>query len=224
MTVAGKILLIGGDLKENGKIERIISENASYFQIKYYLFEDINLDLIRDFSPDVVLLSVNLTDDLEKQIIRIRTFIKPEIIPLIVISLKKNQDWLKIAFALGAWDFIDFRGDKMEMIIRISSVINISNAFKQKINQKELLSKKTDELAVRNDELESLSQITSKLHYSLIIINSEKTIEWVNEEGYKLYNAEEKLSNDSLLKRICDINRQFESGCKKCMFKQVCSR
>jgi class 3 adenylate cyclase/DNA-binding response OmpR family regulator len=218
MQAHNKILLVCFDLNENEKIKEVLLSSASFFQVQECLFVDFNSSIIHNFPPDLIILSIdNNKIDIENKILEIKTQVKADFVPIIIITPQKNITLLNKAFNMGIWDYICLPVDKIELNVRIISALKISNTFKQKLKHKELIVKKSDELTIRNNELESLSQITSKLNHSLIIINAENKIEWLNEGVYKLYEIKEINISELLLLKIKQINSLFDESLKKCI-------
>lgn len=216
MPEQAKIILITIDSHEDENIKKSLLSSNKLFQIKECFFTEFNSDITNHFNPDLILLSGNSDLNIEKQLAEIKKLILVDYTPIIFITSQKNLTHLKNSFDLGIWDYIYLPIDGLELNSRILSAINISYSFKQKLLQKELIVKKSDELTIRNNELESLSQITSKLNHSLIIIDSNNQIEWINDGAYKLYEIAEKEINENLLSEIKQVNGLFEEKLKIC--------
>jgi len=213
-----KIQLVSIDLNEAEKIKKILLSSAINAHFQECLFKNFDINQIKVFSPDIIiLLSDNTYTNFEKHIIEIKALIKICLIPIIVITAHKSIENLKNAFDIGVWDYICLPIDAIELNSRIYSAINISNLLNHQLQQKEIFANKTNELTIRNNEIESLSKITSKLNHAIIIIDAESKIEWINEGVYKLYEfAKEELSDDLFFK-IKEVNSLFEQHYKTCI-------
>ncbi len=215
---SGNLLLLSIDFKENDKIKNLILSSAPHFQITDCLFENFGSITKEGFFTDlIIILPANSEYSLENTLLDIKTVIKDTFIPIILIVNKKNLDQLKSVFKLGVWDYIDLPVNNIELIARITSALNISKSFKHKLQQKEIITQKTNELTIRNNELESLSKITSKLNHSLIIFDADSKVEWINDGAYKLYEIDNQDFNDTLLIKIKQVNSLIEEKYITCL-------
>ncbi|MFH1415936.1 MAG: diguanylate cyclase [Elusimicrobiota bacterium] len=82
------------------------------------------LKLVKDFSPDLILLDITLGDisgyDLKEQL---NKDIATAVIPVVFISVHKSFDYKRHSFNIGAQDHIVKPFDLEELIIRIDSIL-----------------------------------------------------------------------------------------------------
>jgi len=212
IAIQNKILLLSEVIQDNDEIIKLLRISNNSLTIHELTFDKIYPDLLKTYSPELILILCKTHINIENIITQIKKQNTTELIPFIILAEKKDTTQLKTAFELGAWDYISFPYEDIEFCARINSVLNIISNLKNKLKQQELISKKSDEISIRNNELESLAQITAKLHTSIIILNEEKKIEWINFGAIKLYGITENDNEQSQYDKIKDINPSFEAN------------
>ena len=148
-------LLLSAYLKKEGYEQIFFAEDAqeSYKQLGIGDFEKAEeFDLI---ILDIILGNENGIDICKT----IKGNEEYKDVPIIMITAKKEKDYLKNAFAAGAHDYIEKPINKIEFLARIKAALRLREEMKKRKEREEELLKTSKKLKKANKKLEKMASM-----------------------------------------------------------------
>ncbi|MCF6184586.1 MAG: response regulator [Bacteroidales bacterium] len=159
-------------VSDNKKIIDIIknsfkAEAQSYFIAAAKISGEV-FDIIEDQKPDIILLDIDYGDDTKglDLLMDLREFELSMQIPVLVMS-SSNRD-IERAVMFGAGDFLKIPFDKLELTVRVKSLLALFKLIEGITGQAEDLASKTTELEKKNEQLEIEKNKTDELLQNIL--------------------------------------------------------
>jgi putative two-component system response regulator len=93
-----------------------------------------------EIKPDLILLDINMPHlDGYEVMEQIRALNDPNVPPIIILTAQHGRDYLLKALSLGARDFVGKPFDRVELLMRVSNLLNAHYAHRILQDKKELL-------------------------------------------------------------------------------------
>lgn len=166
-------------LADDEKLTLMITANAlmladeSYDIIKAYDGQEA-LDIALNNDLDLLLLDWEMPKMSGFEVLKqLKANPKTRAIPVIMATGQTTSDKLQLALEAGAMDYIRKPIDKIELFARVKSALHLYDSIRKIERQKQ--------------ELERLSVIAQQTDNSVILLNYNGEIEWVNEGFKRLY-------------------------------------
>ncbi|OFY73302.1 MAG: hypothetical protein A2265_05460, partial [Bacteroidetes bacterium RIFOXYA12_FULL_33_9] len=181
-------ILIADDQKENIiAIYSILRHYDSTLEIVATPNGKVAFDLAQELLPDLIILDWEMPVMTGIDAVKfLKSTESTKEIPIIMATALTSSENLKEAMAEGAMDYIKKPIDRIELIARVKSALNLHDSYKEILKQKAKIQTQADELLIKNSELKKLSIVASKTDNSVMIIQSNGYIEWANDGFSKL--------------------------------------
>ncbi|NOZ33827.1 MAG: response regulator [Chlorobi bacterium] len=180
-------------VSDNKKIINIIknsfkAEAQSYFIAATKISGEV-FDIIEDQKPDIILLDIDYGEDTKglDLLMDLREFELSMQIPVLVMS-SSNKD-IERAVMFGAGDFLKIPFDKLELTVRVKSLLALFKLIEGITGQAEDLASKTTELEKKNEQLEIEKNKTDELLQNILpyeIAEQLKNKGQVNAKKYRM--------------------------------------
>lgn len=213
------------------------------YNIKLFHRTDLFFDRINEQSPDVIILSVTSSDNIDglmilNALISDTTF---NSVPIISLIEDEVEDYIQLVLEKGASDyltkgrFFNLIRHKINALVRIKN--NISNKFNKKNNElesdlitdhdKEILSKFISEVdnIIEKDTNISINEIAKNLHVTTSFL--ERKVKLAFAKGPKRYILDKRLEKADFLlksKKTSVKNIAFEIGFNSTAYFTKCYR
>ena len=143
-------------------------------EVSYCLYEDKKEPCFSDFNSDIILLDFNHTEEIVTEVVgRIKKLKGTEKIPILMITSFSASDSIQKAINAGVDDFVSRPVDRVELVLRIRSLVYRNKLLVENLRQSE--------------ELMKFSLAADKSDNSIVIIDLSGEIEWANKGFTKLY-------------------------------------
>ncbi|MCD6556977.1 MAG: hypothetical protein DRI94_09280 [Bacteroidetes bacterium] len=159
-------------VSDNDKIINIIKESfkdevQSYLIIPAAISGDV-FDIIEDQKPDIILLDIDYGDDTKglDLLMDLRGFELSMEIPVLVMS-SNNKD-IERAVMFGAGDFLRVPFDRLELTVRVKSLLSLFKLIEGITGQAEDLARQSSELEKKNTQLEIEKNKTDELLQNIL--------------------------------------------------------
>ncbi len=159
-------------ISDNDKIFNIINESfkdevQSYFIISAGISGDV-FDIIEDQKPDIILLDIDYGEDTKglDLLMDLRGFELSMEIPVLVMS-SDNKD-IERAVMFGAGDFLRVPFDRLELTVRVKSLLSLFKLIEGITGQAEDLARQSSELEKKNTQLEIEKNKTDELLQNIL--------------------------------------------------------
>lgn len=148
-------LLLATYLKKDGYEQIFFAENAK----SAYKYLGIgNFDKKKEI--DLIILDIVLGNENGIEICsNIKEKEEYQDIPIIMITAKKEKDYLKNAFAAGAHDYIEKPINKIEFLARIKAALRLREEMKKRKKREKELLKTSKKLKKANKKLEKMASM-----------------------------------------------------------------
>ncbi len=125
-------------------------------------------DLIEEQKPDIILLDIDYGEDTKglDLLMDLREFEMTMQIPVLVMS-SSNRD-IERAVMFGAGDFLKIPFDRLELTVRVKSLLSLFKLIEGITGQTEILEKKSSELEMKNAQLEAEKNKTDELLQNIL--------------------------------------------------------
>jgi len=145
-------------VSDNDKIINIINDSfkdevQSYFINQAAISGDV-FDVIEEQKPDIILLDIDYGEDTKglDLLMDLRGFELSVEIPVLVMS-SSNED-IERAVRFGAGDFLRVPFDRLELTVRVKSLLSLFKLIEGITDQAEDLARQSSELEKKNTQLE----------------------------------------------------------------------
>jgi len=159
-------------ISDNDKIIKIIEnsfkdEVQSYFIINSPISGEV-FDTIEEQIPDIILLDIDYGEDTKglDLLMDLRGFDMSMQIPVLVMS-SNNKD-IERAVMFGAGDFLKIPFDRLELTVRVKSLLALFKLIEGITGQAEDLAKQSSELEKKNAQLEIEKNKTDELLQNIL--------------------------------------------------------
>ncbi len=159
-------------VSDNDKIIKIIKDSfkgevQSYFIISSKISGDV-FDVIKEQKPDIILLDIDYGEDTKglDLLMDLRGFELSMQIPVLVMS-SNNRD-IERAVMFGAGDFLKIPFDRLELTVRVKSLLALFKLIEGITGQAEDLAKQSSELEQKNAQLEIEKNKTDELLQNIL--------------------------------------------------------
>ena len=148
------------------------------------------MEQLANDPPNVLILDSDLADDNRIQLLRnIKDLSSEKELPVILLTSFTNEEYLEEASKIGVVDFIHYNISDLELKLRIHSII-----YRQQLNLK---------IKEQKDQINNFTLIANRTGNSIIVLNRNGDMEWVNEAfenvyGYNLESFSEKFGKNIL--------------------------
>ena len=148
-------LLLATYLKKDGYEQIFFAENA---KSAYKYLRIGNFDKKKEI--DLIILDIVLGNENGIEICsNIKEKEEYQDIPIIMITAKKEKDYLKNAFAAGAHDYIEKPINKIEFLARIKAALRLREEMKKRKKREKELLKTSKKLKKANKKLEKMASM-----------------------------------------------------------------
>ena len=187
------------------EIEKIFALSADDFLVSGTTRPQTLLSDIKEFKPDIILFDTNYAHGSWAEVISsVKLNIDSSGIPLIALADFSESDKIQALFHAGVDDFISIPFTDKEIIQRV----------KVGIQRNRLM----DKLRVQSSQLRDISVAASSAGNSIVIVDENGYIIWVNDGFERLYECNlgefKKTFGDNLFSS--DINRTTYEAMKRC--------
>lgn len=132
-------------------------------------------------TPDLVLLDWEMPGISGIEVLqRMKSDYRLRDIPVIIVTGKTSSENLSIALESGATDYIKKPIDKIELLARVRAALNLFDTIRD-------VKTKNKRIESQIDDLNRLSLIVKQTDNSVLIFNTDGTLEWGNEGFHKMY-------------------------------------
>ncbi len=184
MNECAKILIVD-DNPHNLQVLISILERLSY-EIRPALSGEIALAAIDTFTPDLILLDINMTGiDGYETCRRLKAVHRTQDIPVIFISAKDGTDDKLMAFQAGGVDYVTKPFQIEEVLARVKTHIELNRT---KRDLKNLLEERTDQLT--QNEVRHLN-LVNMLEIGIVQHSADGTIVFANPSALRLLGVSE---------------------------------
>ena len=159
-------------VSDNDKIINIINESfkdevQSYLIIPAAISGNV-FDIIEDQKPDIILLDIDYGDDTKglDLLMDLRGFELSMEIPVLVMSSNNND--IERAVMFGAGDFLRVPFDRLELTVRVKSLLSLFKLIEGITGQAEDLVRQSNELEKKNTQLEIEKNKTDELLQNIL--------------------------------------------------------
>lgn len=200
-----RIILIGDEIKSLIILSKTLTMVDARLEVRYCLYKDNKELCLSELDSDIVLLDFNHSEEIATEVVsKIKKIREAERTPIMMLTSFAASDTIQKAINAGVDDFVKRPADRVEMILRIHSLI-----YRNKLQ--------IDNLK-QSEELIKFSLAADKSDNSIVIISREGEIEWANQGFFKLYEYSleefkslfgEKLGNKS-------PDQKFRNALQKC--------
>ncbi|NPA66991.1 MAG: response regulator [Chlorobi bacterium] len=159
-------------VSDNDEIIKIIKDSFKAEVQSYYIMTspisgDV-FDLIKEKRPDIILLDIDYGENTKglDLLMDFRGFDLTMQIPVLVMS-SSNED-IERAVIFGAGDFLKIPFDRLELTVRVKSLLSLFKLIEGITGQAEDLEKKTSELEKKNAQLEAEKNKTDELLQNIL--------------------------------------------------------
>jgi len=159
-------------VSDNDKIINIINESfkdevQSYLIIPAAISGNV-FDIIEDQKPDIILLDIDYGDDTKglDLLMDLRGFELSMEIPVLVMSSNNND--IERAVMFGAGDFLRVPFDRLELTVRVKSLLSLFKLIEGITDQAEDLVRQSNELEKKNTQLEIEKNKTDELLQNIL--------------------------------------------------------
>jgi len=167
-TIKHKILIVDDELDFLDNIVNIFESTESDFEVLQANNINLAIEIIKLESPDLILTDWEMPNVSGLELVKfVKLNKKFKHIPIILCTGKKTSfENLQTAFEIGVNDFIRKPFDKIELILRVRSMLILTESIKKNIKQRHKLIKLESQLII-----EKLNNIEN------LVINSDKKID-----------------------------------------------
>jgi PAS domain S-box-containing protein len=169
-----RIVITGDEIRSLIILSKTLTIVDPRLEAKYCEFQKQPGFCAEDSESDLILLDFNLAEETAAgAVMKIRKMKGFERIPVLMLTSFTSSETIQKAINAGVDDFVRKPVDRVELILRIRSLI-----YRNKLQLENLR---------QSEELMKFSLAADKSDNSIVIINPEGKIEWVNKGFVKLY-------------------------------------
>lgn len=176
-----KILIADDEVANSTLIEMLLQLSANEYDIISANNGKEACRLAKEEKPDIILMDwkMPLVSGIEAvKILKADETTKH--IPIIMQTCLTGSENLETAFDAGVNDYIKKPIDKVELLARVKSALQLYNSYKKIREQNKIIEDQFE-------ELQKLSIVAKETANAVIIMNNNGDIEWVNEAFEKIY-------------------------------------
>lgn len=175
-----KVVIAGDEFKSLIVLSKTLTMVDPRLEVKYCQYNSGQELCFSEFDSDIILLDFNHSEETATlAVTQIRKVKSLEKIPVLMLTQFTSSEIIQRAINAGVDDFVRKPVDRVELLLRIRSLISRNKLLTENLRQSE--------------ELMKFSLAADKSDNSIVIINNHGEIDWVNKGFVKLYeyNLEE---------------------------------
>lgn len=169
-----RIVITGDELRSLVILSKTLNMVDPRLEVRYCEYKNHPGICSEEIDSDLILLDFNLSEETAAEaVMKIRKIKEFERIPVLMLTSFTSSESIQKAINAGVDDFVRKPVDRVELILRIRSLIYRNRLQMENLRQSE--------------ELMKFSLAADKSDNSIVIINPDGKIEWVNKGFVKLY-------------------------------------
>lgn len=162
-----RIYIISNNIGISTFVEESFASEVQSYYVKSYRLEENVIDDIIEMPPDIVLLDTEINPDYSLKLLHKVTSLEDiKLIPVLVIL--DDKEMIQKSYDLGATDFLRVPFDKVELSVRVKSILSLFKLIDGIAGQAAELEKQSRALEVERRKLEKEKEKSDKLLLNIL--------------------------------------------------------